>query len=332
MSNEEKNASLSKALKEQEIAIKEQEIELKEQEIAKAEMQEQSKIMEQKQRENDEFHLAQKEAIRAKEIRDKQDKKKNNQQYYYNDNQYYDDQYYDDSYSNQYYNDGYNNQYYDDGYYNKRRRFSKIMSRIILFVLAAVIFFTSYIGLKSVEECNDKYDNDSDRELVERSNFAYITSMGLSCGIIFYLLLNRSVGKFPIIFFGITLLALGIIYVISYEDLKKTSNECYKKSKYQFRISYGLIGAGAGIVFFSLVDKVLSTISRPAFSSRIIMVLMSIFCVGVGILNILINNSCNDKSKGNEGTGKYFYISVGILSLSSLILIGTLVSFYFMRP
>ena len=122
----------------------------------------------------------------------------------------------------------------------------------------AVIFFSSYIGIKSVEECNDKYDNDSDRELVDRSNFAYITSMGLSCGIVFYLLLNRFVGKFPIIFFGITLLALGIIYVMSYEDLKKTSEECYKKSKYQFRISYGLIGAGAGIILFSLLELILS--------------------------------------------------------------------------
>ena len=52
MTNEvkmEKNSSLDKAIKEQEIAIKEQEI-----------AQEQSKIMEQRKKENDEFHLAQK--------------------------------------------------------------------------------------------------------------------------------------------------------------------------------------------------------------------------------------------------------------------------------
>ena len=58
---------------------------------------------------------------------------------------------------------------------------------------------------------------------------------------------------------------------------------------------------------------------------------MSIFCVGVGILNILVNNSCDDKSKGNKGTGKYKNISIGILAVSGFLLIATLVSFYFIR-
>ena len=317
MSDEVKKGE-DKAIIEQQIA---------EQQIADQQIADKQEIAKRKEA-NDKYSAelleAQNAAYRAKEIMNKQDKKKNNQYYDYG----YDNQYYD---NNQYYDYGYDNQY-DNQYYNQRYyRRAGIVTKIVLFVLAAVIFFSSYIGIKSVEECNDKYDNDSDRELVDRSNFAYITSMGLSCGIVFYLLLNRFVGKFPIIFFGMTLLALGIIYVMSYEDLKKTSEECYKKSKYQFRISYGLIGAGAGVVFFSLLELILSKIARPLLTTRIIMVFMSIFCVGVGILNILVNNSCDDKSKGNKGTGKYKNISIGILAVSGFLLIATLVSFYFIR-
>jgi hypothetical protein len=196
-----------------------------------------------------------------------------------------------------------------------------IKNNVPLFSLALLIVLLTLIP----SDCQQKWKNEEDMEISYRNEKILNVCKGIGYGILTFLLLGGLIGERYFLGLGLILCIFAIININSYLSL---SRECQEGVHSNYNLMYALIGAGVGMMVYSLIsqaDKMFSLSSKSFFmenKGKLLMMFANIIVILMGSLTLDNNNRClNQNGNSPHKIVSIIFITLAVIS-SVVILFG----------
>ena len=198
-----------------------------------------------------------------------------------------------------------------------------MINKVIIVIIAVFIILMAAGGVVIKKNCSLE-SADINKKIIE-------FFMGFGSGMLIYAILDIfNIASLPVILLlSLFLSVYGSILVYSVDHL---GDGC--KSNLLRELSMGLLGCGIGMLYYALLNIMMSVVKNPLTKGRLIALFLAIFLIIIPSVVFNMRQKCKNESTWVDSTKDKQISGANIAGfvIGSLITLGILISFRYIPP
>ena len=198
-----------------------------------------------------------------------------------------------------------------------------MINKVIIVIIAVFIILMAAGGVVIKKNCSLE-SADINKKIIE-------FFMGFGSGMLIYAILDIfNIASLPVILLlSLFLSVYGSILVYSVDHL---GDGC--KSNLLRELSMGLLGCGIGMLYYALLNIMMSVVKNPLTKGRLIALFSAIFLIIIPSVIFNMRQKCKNESIWVDSTKDKNISGANIAGfvIGSLITLGILISFWYIPP
>lgn len=198
-----------------------------------------------------------------------------------------------------------------------------MINKVIIVIIAVFIILMATGGVVIKKNCSLE-SADINKKIIE-------FFMGFGSGMLIYAILDVfNIASLPVILLlSLFLSVYGSILVYSVDNL---GDGC--KSNLLRELSMGLLGCGIGMLYYALLNIMMSVVKNPLTKGRLIALFSAIFLIIIPSVIFNMRQKCKNESTWVDSTKDKNISGANIAAfvIGSLITLGILISFWYIPP
>ena len=199
-----------------------------------------------------------------------------------------------------------------------------MINKIIIVIIAVFIILMATGGVVIKKNCSLE-SADINKKIIE-------FFMGFGSGMLIYAILDVfNIASLPVILLlSLFLCVYGGILVYSVNHL---GVNCEKTDLIR-ELSMGLLGCGIGMLYYALLNIMMSTVKNPLTKGRFVALFSAIFLIIIPSVIFNMRQKCKNESTWVDSTKDKNISGINIAGfvIGSLITLGILISFWYIPP